>query len=87
MSEKPKRKLNIPLGWALYSFAVVFMSTFPSAYVIILSFQGNFWEESLAITGQPRWIAIPALLSFCWSIYFLISIFRKILQIVRESEV
>ena len=86
MSEKPKRKLNIPLGWALYSFFVVFITTPGSLYVIILSFQNQFWEESLEITGLPRWISILALFSFGWSVYFLISIFRKIVQIIRESE-
>lgn len=86
MSEKSRHKLNVPLGWALYSFFIVFIQTPVSLYVIILSFQGSFWEQSLEITGLSRWIAVFALFSFGWSIYFLIGVSRKIVQIVRESE-
>ena len=85
MSETPRRKNIIPASWTLYTFLFVLISLPVYIFVINLSFQKVFWEESLKLTGITRWVALYAMVLFCWAIYLLIGIFRKMVQILREE--
>lgn len=86
MSDRPKRKTILPLSWALYAFVVVLLSVPGSIFIIMLSFQGQAWEEALHVTNVSRWVAIPTLLYLGWSIWFLIGTYRKIIEILRGIE-